>query len=82
MATCLPYKKENGAPGSIAEQTVDHRVNVVLGGGKQRFDQRIVPVPGNETAGRPGALSTLLTKGDQSLMTINYATRPHLQSQN
>jgi alkaline phosphatase len=42
---------------------------------------QIVPVPGNETAGRPGALSTLLTKGDQSLMTINYATRPHLQSQ-
>jgi alkaline phosphatase/streptomycin-6-phosphatase len=35
---------------------------------------QIVPVPGNETAGRPGALSTLLTKGDQSLMTINYAT--------
>src|SRR5262245_44665978 len=39
MASCTPYKKENGGPGSIAEQTVDHKVNVVLGGGKQRFDQ-------------------------------------------
>ena len=31
MATCLPSKKENGGPGSIAEQTVDHHVNVFLG---------------------------------------------------
>ncbi|MEO7273775.1 MAG: alkaline phosphatase [Vicinamibacterales bacterium] len=42
---------------------------------------QIVPVPGNEPLGRPGTLSTLLTKGDHSLMTINYATRPHGQSQ-
>ncbi|MEP6916159.1 MAG: alkaline phosphatase [Acidobacteriota bacterium] len=42
---------------------------------------QIVPVPGNEPLGRPGTLSTLLTKGDQSMMTINYATRPHGQSQ-
>ena len=42
---------------------------------------QIVPVPGNEPLGRPGSLSTLLTKGDQSLMTVNYATRPHGQSQ-
>jgi alkaline phosphatase len=42
---------------------------------------QIVPVPGNEPLGRPGTLSTLLTKGDKSLMTINYATRPHGQSQ-
>jgi alkaline phosphatase len=42
---------------------------------------QIVPVPGNEPLGRPGTLSTLLTKGDGALMTINYATRPHGQSQ-
>jgi alkaline phosphatase len=42
---------------------------------------QIVPVPENEPLGRPGNLSTLLTKGDQSLMTINYGTRPHGQSQ-
>jgi alkaline phosphatase len=42
---------------------------------------QIVPVPGVEPLGRPGTLSTLLTKVDHSLMTINYATRPHGQSQ-
>jgi alkaline phosphatase len=42
---------------------------------------QIVPVPGNEPLGRPGTLSTLLTKGDRSMMTISYGTRPHGQSQ-
>lgn len=42
---------------------------------------QIVPVPGNEPIGRPGTLRTLLTKGDRSLMTINYAPRQHGQSQ-
>lgn len=41
MANCSDYKKLNGGPGSIAEQMVDHHVDVVLGGGKQRFDQII-----------------------------------------
>jgi alkaline phosphatase len=45
MSSCVPYKKENGGPGSIAEQTVDHKVNVVLGGGKARFDQTITGGP-------------------------------------
>lgn len=45
MAKCVPSKKENGGPGSIAEQSVDHHVNVLLGGGKQRFDQTITGGP-------------------------------------
>jgi alkaline phosphatase/streptomycin-6-phosphatase len=45
MATCVPSKKENGGPGSIAEQSVDHHVNVILGGGKGRFDQLITGGP-------------------------------------
>jgi alkaline phosphatase/streptomycin-6-phosphatase len=40
MANCGPSKNENGGPGSIAEQTVDHLVNVVLGGGRARFEQK------------------------------------------
>jgi alkaline phosphatase/streptomycin-6-phosphatase len=35
------YKKSAGGPGSIAEQLVDHKIDVLLGGGKQRFDQII-----------------------------------------
>ncbi|HEY7615272.1 MAG TPA: alkaline phosphatase, partial [Terriglobales bacterium] len=41
MASCAVYKKLNGGPGSIAEQLVDHQVDVLLGGGKGRFDQII-----------------------------------------
>ena len=39
MAPCPAYKKSAGGPGSIAEQTVDHGVDVVLGGGRNRFTQ-------------------------------------------
>jgi len=41
MAQCPKYKKSAGGPGSIAEQTVDHHVDVLLGGGRQRFEQTI-----------------------------------------
>jgi alkaline phosphatase len=41
LTNCAPYKKETGGPGSLAEQAVDHHVNVLLGGGKARFDQKI-----------------------------------------
>jgi len=39
MATCPDDKKSAGGPGSIAEQMVDHDVDVLMGGGKARFDQ-------------------------------------------
>jgi len=39
MATCPTDKRSAGGPGSIAEQEVDHHVDVLMGGGKQRFDQ-------------------------------------------
>ena len=38
MTSCPTERKAVGGPGSIAEQTVDHRVDVLLGGGKGRFD--------------------------------------------
>lgn len=41
MANCSDYRKANGGPGSIAEQEVDHHVDVLLGGGYQRFAQTI-----------------------------------------
>jgi len=34
-----------GGLGSIAEQTVDHNVDVLMGGGKQRFDQKATGGP-------------------------------------
>jgi alkaline phosphatase len=38
---CTQDKKSNGGPGSIAEQMIDHDVDILFGGGKQRFDQVI-----------------------------------------
>jgi len=39
MARCPQDRKSAGGPGSIAEQMIDHRVDVLLGGGAQRFNQ-------------------------------------------
>jgi alkaline phosphatase len=41
MARCPAFRKSAGGPGSIAEQTIDHQVDVLLGGGRSRFDQEI-----------------------------------------
>lgn len=37
MTTCVAAKKSNGGKGSIAEQLVDNEVDVLLGGGAQRY---------------------------------------------
>ena len=41
MTACPNDKKSAGGPGSIAEQFIDHKIDVILGGGKGRFDQTI-----------------------------------------
>lgn len=41
MAKCPADTIAKGGPGSIAEQSVNHKVDVLIGGGKQRFDQKI-----------------------------------------
>jgi alkaline phosphatase len=40
MANCPLYAKPRG-PGSIAEQLVDHHIDVILGGGRGRFEQTV-----------------------------------------
>lgn len=39
MTSCASEKKSAGGLGSVAEQLVDHEIDVLLGGGKQRFAQ-------------------------------------------
>jgi alkaline phosphatase len=39
MAACVLDRKSAGGPGSIAEQEIDHHVDVLLGGGFSRFEQ-------------------------------------------
>ncbi|MEV6630920.1 alkaline phosphatase [Actinoplanes sp. NPDC051470] len=41
MATCAVTDKVNGGAGSIAEQLVETRADVTVGGGKQYFDQKV-----------------------------------------
>ena len=41
MTSCPQDKKSASGPGSIAEQSIDHGVDVFLGGGKQRYNQII-----------------------------------------
>jgi len=60
MAKCPAFKKGAGGLGSIAEQTIDHHVDVLLGGGRSRFDQEI--------DGGPYAGLTVL----QSALAQNY----------
>ncbi|RJQ67005.1 alkaline phosphatase [Pseudonocardiaceae bacterium YIM PH 21723] len=40
MAACAQNDKVNGGAGSIAEQFLDTKADVILGGGKQYFDQK------------------------------------------
>src|SRR3954467_3906345 len=49
VKTCPKETKAAGGLGSIAEQTVDHKVDVVLGGGRNRFTQ---PIAGGRDNGR------------------------------
>ncbi|GAB1639765.1 alkaline phosphatase [Krasilnikovia sp. MM14-A1259] len=45
MAACPANDKANGGPGSIAEQEVQTGADVLMGGGKQRFDQSVTAGP-------------------------------------
>jgi len=46
MKDCPKYKKNAGGPGSIAEQLVDHKIDVLMGGGRQRYEQIVDGGPG------------------------------------
>lgn len=46
MAACPQDLRANGGPGSIAEQSIDHDVDVMLGGGRARYVQTILSGPG------------------------------------
>jgi alkaline phosphatase len=64
MKACAPYRKSNGGPGSIAEQSVDHLVDVLLGGGRRRFAQTI--------EGGPDRGKTVMESAEAKGYTIVY----------
>jgi alkaline phosphatase len=52
MTACALETKAAGGLGSIAEQTVDHGVDVVLGGGRGRFNAAGGPIAGGKDNGK------------------------------
>lgn len=44
MASC-PQDVKPAGPGSIAEQSIDHKVDVILGGGRTRYEQTVTAGP-------------------------------------
>jgi alkaline phosphatase len=52
MTACPTETKAADGLGSIAEQTVDHKVDVALGGGRGRFDASGGPIAGGPDSGR------------------------------
>jgi alkaline phosphatase len=68
MATCPGEEKPNGL-GSIAEQTVDHKVDVLMGGGKARFDQ--TTFQGNTVLQRAQALGYQVATDQAGLDTAS-----------
>ena len=67
---CPTETKEAAGLGSIAEQTVDHGVDVLMGGGRARFEQ---DVTGGEFAGQ-----TVLQQARRRA-TRSWATLPRLE---
>ncbi|WP_020178933.1 alkaline phosphatase [Methylopila sp. M107] len=52
MTLCPSETKANGGLGSVAEQTVDHGVDLVLGGGRARFDETGGLIQGGDDNGK------------------------------
>lgn len=67
MSSCPQDKKSAGGPGSIAEQSIDHGVDVLLGGGKQRYNQVI---DGGSFAGKT-VLDSAQAQGYQIVTDVN-----------
>ena len=77
MKDCEKYRKAAGGPGSIAEQLVDHKIDVLLGGGKQRFDQMI---DGGPDEGKR-VIDSAETQGYKVITTAAELSQIHLEPQ-
>jgi alkaline phosphatase len=67
-ATCPSETKAAGGLGSITEQTIDHKVDVLLGGGRARFEQPL------DAGGTTNVIDYAKSKG------YNYVTAAGLDS--
>lgn len=80
MAPCATETKGAGGLGSIAEQMVDHKVDVLLGGGRARFTQTIGsgPYSGKTVVQQAEALGYRYVTDADGLSTVPNAKKPVL----
>ena len=74
MAACPKDKKAAGGLGSIAEQTVDHSVDVLLGGGKRPLrpdDRPAARTPARRSSSRPRRSATPSSTDAAGLDAVN-----------
>jgi alkaline phosphatase/streptomycin-6-phosphatase len=80
MGACASEKKDVGGLGSVSEQSIDRKFDVILGGGRNRFTQTIT---GGADAGKT-VVQSAQDKGYQyvtdatGLAAINNKTKPVL----
>ncbi len=80
MAACSTETKAAGGLGSIAEQEVDHKVDVLLGGGRNRFTQAITggPYAGKNVIQSAEAQGYKYVSNASELSTYNNKKKPVL----
>lgn len=77
MKDCPRYEKGAGGRGSIAEQLVDNKIDVLMGGGKQRYEQILDGGPGEGKNGIAWAES----QGYKVITTAQELTQVRLEPQ-
>ena len=80
MAACATETKGRGGLGSIAEQEVDHKVDVLLGGGRARFEQTVGdgPYAGRTVVDQAQALGYRYVTDAAGLAGVTNAGKPVL----
>jgi len=80
MGACATETKAAGGLGSIAEQEVDHQVDVLLGGGRGRFEQRVVggPFDGRTVVEQAQSKGYEYVTDAAGLAAVRSASRPVL----
>jgi len=75
MKNCPQYKKSADGPGSIAEQLVDHKIDVLMGGGRQRYEQIVDGGPGEGS----NVIAWAEKQGYKVINTAQELTEVHLE---
>jgi alkaline phosphatase len=80
MAACPSETKAAGGLGSIAEQEVDHKVDVLLGGGRNRFTARVVggPFDGRTVVEQAQSKGYQVVNDAAGLAAIRHGDKPLL----